>query len=209
MGALLLSACYPEQGLETGVSNLKRNEVHLIRYTHDVNMGTGTEMLPGAEAARLDAFLSLVGVRYGDRIIIDPGAGNGGLARSGLLRRHLLDSGLRAESRSGLYGAPPEAGHARILIERWAVETPQCHSDRASGANWANAPSPTFGCASQAMLGLMVADPSHLTNPADLAPVYSEAATAALARYREALSSGESVGITMSINGLESLTSGN
>ena len=68
----LTSAC--AGGWHEAYSN-KRNNVELVRLTHEVQFAAGAQTLSSAERAELDSFLQGINAGYGDEAWIDAGSG--------------------------------------------------------------------------------------------------------------------------------------
>jgi pilus assembly protein CpaD len=163
--------------------------VEHVNYTFDVTTGPGGLSYP--EQHRLTGWLDTMDLRYGDRISIDDPLAN-------------EDTRAAVEAIAGRYGilmsadAPTtpgnlSAGTARIIITRAKASVPGCpdwssHND----FNPNNATSSNFGCAVNANLAAMVADPEHLirgANGGSATTVMS--ANKAISSYREQKPTGE------------------
>jgi hypothetical protein len=98
---------------------------------------------------------------YGDRISIDDPLSSGATraAVEAVAGRFGLLVGDTAPVTPGMVNA----GTARIIVTRTSAQVPGCPDWSAkSDANFKNATSTNYGCASNANLAAMVADPEHL-----------------------------------------------
>jgi len=175
-------------------TNRSLNSVHQpvvekVNYTLDLNTGSGG--LAYGEARRLTGWFDALGVRYGDRISIDdptqsPAARD---AIANLASRYGL---LLAGEAPATEGYVP-AGSVRVVITRTQASVPGCPDWSAkSDTNFNNALSSNYGCATNANLAAMVANPEDLLhgarNDSDTVVMSSSKAIDA---YREAEPTGK------------------
>lgn len=133
--------------------------VSRTNYTLDVTTNPGGLSLP--EARRLAGWFEAMDLRYGDRISIDDPLSSGATraAVEAVAGRFGLLVGDTAPVTPGMVNA----GTARIIVTRTSAQVPGCPDWSAkSDANFKNATSTNYGCASNANLAAMVADPEHL-----------------------------------------------
>jgi len=133
--------------------------VSRTNYTLDVTTNPGGLSLP--EARRLAGWFEAMDLRYGDRISIDDPLSSGATraAVEAVAGRFGLLVGDTAPVTPGMVNA----GTARIVVTRTSAQVPGCPDWSAkSDANFKNATSTNYGCASNANLAAMVADPEHL-----------------------------------------------
>lgn len=161
-----LGACVPTIAQYTGASEMKRNEVSLVRLKHTVHFAAAQPVLDGLEKDAIEDFLLLNQVGYGDSLSIDLGDT---VAEATMAERwfavyeFLSEYGIRLQADAPITGAAPEQDSGTMIIERYIVTLPTCEKfGLAQGANWANAREANFGCATTSLLGLMVADPGDL-----------------------------------------------
>lgn len=170
---LLLGACGPAD-LPAPVEADHRIAVTTARFDHAVPAGVDEAALAG-----LDAFLARNGVGYGDRIRLDGGRAEDRAA----VAMHLADRLLPAE-----FGAEPgpAAGPVRVAVLRPVAQPPRC-------GNWSGDPTgtthnqgfPPLGCATQANLAAMLADPSDALGGDGLDPANGENPARWVRAYRE------------------------
>ncbi|HEY8603921.1 CpaD family pilus assembly protein [Tsuneonella suprasediminis] len=137
----------------------KQPVVERTNFTFDV--ATGYDGLSIPEQQRLAGWFDAMDLRYGDRVSIDDPQANGATrdAIGQLAARHgiLLSNGAPVTT-----GAVP-MGTARVVITRSTAHVPGCPDWSAkSDANYNNATSPNYGCATNSNLAAMVANPEDL-----------------------------------------------
>lgn len=187
--ALSLGACVaPLAQYTSSSSELKRNEVSMVRLKHTVNFDSGTA-LGATEQAAIEDFLAVNQVGYGDVFSLDLGdVGDPNVLADKwyAVHEYLRTRGIHLEAEAPITGAAPTNGSGVLIVERYIVSTPVCERF-ADGPdpNWGNAPAPWFGCTTTAMLGLMIADPADLIygNP-DAPPDAEKAAKTIRELYR-------------------------
>jgi pilus assembly protein CpaD len=159
--ALLLSACAGTQN--RGLESVHQPVVGRTDYALDLDAGDG-RLAPG-EDARLDGWLRTMRVGYGDRVAIDgtrsPTA-NGEVA--GVLARY----GLLLADEAPVTGNPIAPGNLRIVVSRMRAAVPRCPDwSRNLTNDFEGHTHSNFGCAVNANLAAMVANPADLVRGAD------------------------------------------
>jgi pilus assembly protein CpaD len=155
---LVLSGCGGMPS-NTTIESIHQPVVARTNYTLDINAGPGGISIP--EQRRLAGWFEALDVRYGDRITIDDPMRSGAslAAVAGIAGRHGLLVGEEAPVTSGVVNA----GTIRVIVTRSSAKVPGCPDWSASSeTNLKNATSTNYGCASNANLAAMVADPEHL-----------------------------------------------
>lgn len=187
-----LAGCMPQQSQWAGNETAMRNTVDLVRVAHDVSFDDGANAVSDDEADRLSAFLNETGLDYADRMFIDvPEDKDGNVSEDDKVRAeaviaHLARLGHDVYAKPLPYGAAPEPGTVRIVVERYVVTPPACPDWRQRAyPNYENAPSSNFGCANVTALGLMAADPRDLIEGREYRQTDGGSAAAAVRRYRE------------------------
>lgn len=165
---LVLASCSGAANFADG-DNQKRNEVQMVKIPYMVTFDAESANLSGDSVARLDTFLMRSDVSYGDELSMDfPLNRDGDLSeisqkRMAFMSKHLKERGLHLSSEVTPYGMSPMANQARFLISRYVVTPPTCGNwSQPSTGNYGNAGLQEMGCANQANLGLMVANPRDL-----------------------------------------------
>ena len=159
--AVALTGCAYKPGpdLEAGMAAVNVPVVSRADYVFDAAAPNGS--LAPSEATRLDAWFGSLGFRYGDTVYVDGGP---------------YTEGARAQVAgiAGTYGmmvsegAPVTAGavapgNVRVVVSRSIASVPNCPNwDRPSQPNYNNKMLPNYGCAVNANLAAMVANPEDL-----------------------------------------------
>lgn len=157
-------------------------------YTLDVTTGPGGLSLP--EARRLSGWFEAMDLRYGDRISIDDPLANG--ATMAAVEAVAGRFGMLVSADAPVTPGAVNAGTARIVVTRSSAAVPGCPDWSAkSDANFKNATSSNYGCASNSNLAAMVADPEHLLKGATgKGTTVTMSSTKAIDTYREAKPTG-------------------
>lgn len=185
-----VSACIPSAAQYSGAANEKRNEVRMVRLTHTVQVSDSRYLSEEAITA-LDRFIDEHRVGYGDTLSLDAGDEAAGENDRKAIRSQLLKHGLRLEKNPTIAGALPAEGTVVLVIDRYVVTTPNCSDwSMKSKPNYANAPSPNFGCTTRAILGQMVANPRDLIQGEEYDGPDGSAANRAVEAYRNSGSGG-------------------
>lgn len=186
--ALALSLAGALAGCGGVATNRSLDSVHQpvverTNYTLDVATGAGGLSYP--EQQRLAGWFEALDLRYGDRIAIDDP-----------LQSEATRTAVAAmASRYGLLlndDVPPtqgavSAGSARVVVTRSKAHVPGCPnwSDN-SDFNPNNASSSNYGCATNANLAAMIANPEHLIKGAEGGSnTVVMSSTKAIGAYRE------------------------
>jgi pilus assembly protein CpaD len=161
----------------------KQPVVSRQNFTLDVN--TISSGLPVSEQARLNGWFEAMDLRYGDRVAIEDPGSNPAVtsAINDLAGRYGLIVSTTAPTTTGFL----EPGQARVVITRASAEVPGCPDWSAkSDANYLNATSPGYGCATNSNMAAMVADPQDLLEgkKGDSETVI-QTATKAITTYRD------------------------
>lgn len=175
-------------------SNRQLESVHqpVISRTNfalDVNAGPGGISIP--EQRRLAGWFDALDLRYGDRITVDDPMRSG--ANRAAVEAIAGRYGLLVGSDAPVTPGEVVPGTVRVIVSRSSATVPGCPDWSAkSETNLGNATSSNYGCASNANMAAMVADPEHLLKGASgqsMTTVMSS--TKAIDSYREAKPTGE------------------
>lgn len=190
LACLALASCSGAANFTDG-DNQNRNEVQMIKIPFMVTFGVDSPSLSDESIARLDMFMMRSNVSYGDELSMDFSLNrDGGLSemsrkRMAFMSGHLKERGLRLSAEVTPYGMMPPAGQARFLISRYVVTPPTCGDwSQPSTGNYGNASLQELGCANQASLGLMVANPRDLITGATTRAMDTESAARAVLTFR-------------------------
>ncbi|MEQ8412720.1 MAG: CpaD family pilus assembly protein [Erythrobacter sp.] len=139
--------------------SVKQPVVERNNFTLDVN--TASSGLPISEQQRVNGWFEAMDLGYGDRVSIENPSANPAVTNAvkDLAGRYGLMVSETAPTTEGYL----EPGQARIVITRSEARVPGCPDWSApADANYANATSPNFGCATNSNIAAMVADPEDL-----------------------------------------------
>ena len=188
-------------------SSPKQLEVDRAEYRHGVFFDTDRAEITGIEQDRLLTFLATVEPGARDTIRLEGHAderasdlynlelaSRRAAAVTALLRRHgfedlTVTTSAYGETIPAAAGADPDAWRQNrrvdLVLERYLVTLPACPDwSRQSGTDFANLPHSNFGCATQANLGLMVAEPRDLVRGRTLGPADGTHQAEGIVRYR-------------------------
>ena len=190
LAAIFTSACVNAGVNYTGAEEMMRNEVRHVRLietiTFDANDELGVE-----EQVRVDAFLRINDVHYGDQVSLDTGSADGAGAMRQSMQKFLLSRSINMLDEAPVTGPEPEAGTAILVIDRSVLIPPNC-------SGWSlnqiqgniGATSPGYGCSSQQNLGQMAADPRDLVEGENFEGADVDRASSAVRNYRDGVGSG-------------------
>jgi pilus assembly protein CpaD len=183
--ALLLAGCGTYNG---GLEPAHQPVVQRSDYVLDLQT-TGYGLAPG-ESQRLAGWMQAMDLRYGDRIAIDDGAaGTTGRDEVAAAAGHY---GLMLADRAPVTAGQIAPGTVRVVITRMTATVAGCpdHS-RPAEATFEASTSSNYGCASNANLAAMIADPADLVRGAPGSPITDPATSAkAIGVFRAAAPSG-------------------
>ena len=156
--SMALAAC---GGMPSNRSVYSVKQPVVERSTVALDVTTSPDGLPVAEQRRVAEWFEAMDLRYGDRVSVeDPlGRPETSNAVAELAGRHglLLSDGVPVTA------GELQPGQARVVILRSRASVPGCPDwSGSSDANFANGVSDGYGCANNANLAAMVADPEDL-----------------------------------------------
>lgn len=168
-----------------GLSSFNQPVVQRADYVLEVaDPGPG---LPVAERARLRAWFTSLGLGYGDRVAVESVYGSDP-ARADVARV-AAEYGLLLTETAPVVPGRPEPGAIRVIVSRSFAHVPGCpYADEHTGPT---ATSLNYGCAVNANLAAMIADPNDLVL-GQAGSVTGDPATAvkAIRTYRDAKPTG-------------------
>lgn len=186
--SLALGGCIGGAATNRSLESLHQPVVSRTNFTLDVTTGPGGLSLP--EQRRLAGWFDALDLRYGDRIAIDDPLDSGATraAVEGVAGRYGLLVGGEAPATPGYVNA----GTARVVVTRSTATVPGCPDWSAkSDTNLSNGTSTNYGCASNANLAAMVANPEHLLKgETGTGETVVMSSTKAIDTYREAKPTG-------------------
>ena len=159
--ALLLGACGGTYN--GGVDSVYQPVVERNDYVLDLQTA-GYGLAPG-EAQRLAGWMDSMGLRYGDRVAIDDGAG-GATARKEIAAQ-AEHYGLLLADRAPVTVGQIAPGTVRVVVTRMRASVPGCPDySRTYQPDYAASTTSNYGCATNSNLAAMVADPADLVRGA-------------------------------------------
>ncbi|HEX7850100.1 MAG TPA: CpaD family pilus assembly lipoprotein [Sphingomonas sp.] len=184
--ALMLGGCGT---LNRGVDSIKQPVVSRTDYVFDAQ-STMAGLAPG-EADRVAGWLATMKLRYGDQVSVDDPNPYGSRARAEIAEI-VTGYGLRLSDRAPITSAPMAAGMVRVVLSRATATVPGCPDFTRSGSSeFEGSATSNFGCASNASLAAMVANPLDLVrgqaDPNTTDPITS---ARAINNYRKAAPTG-------------------
>lgn len=181
--ALTLAACGPvNQGLES----VNQPVVQRTDYVFDLDSGS----VGPSESQRLAAWFDALNLRYGDRVSIDDrgGGGNGHEMIALIVARY----GLRLTDTAPITEGSADLRGIRVIVSRSSASVPQCPNwDRGSQPELEGSTMSNFGCATNANLAAMVANPADLVQGAQGTGSDPRTITRAIKTYRDAVPTGK------------------
>ncbi|MFA6122493.1 MAG: CpaD family pilus assembly protein [Sphingomonas sp.] len=185
--ALALSAC-------GGTENRGLESVHqpvVSRTDYAIDVATSPNGLAPGEAQRLAGWMASLRLGYGDQVAIEDASTNSGAVRDDVARE-VSHYGLLVSDDTPLTGAPVAAGMARVVISRMKATVPGCPDFSRSGASeFESNTSSNHGCAINANLAAMVANPADLVRGQTSSGVGDQATSGkAIDSYRKASPTG-------------------
>jgi pilus assembly protein CpaD len=174
-----LAACAAEYSKSEAPAQLRVDGADSRR---ELVFAAGSAYLSPSELRKIDGWVLSGSVRPADRVEI-AAAGPGGLAqqRAGTISRELLRYGVVTQTLA-LDTVP--ANHAIVSIGRYAVTLPDCPNwSQSPAADFTNAYTSNYGCATATNLGLMVASPADLVSGRPLTGTNAQVTVNAVQRY--------------------------
>ncbi len=190
MSPLLLAACdlrlneYVEKAREHQYADLRKpNRVDMVKFNHQVNFDGGKSAPTEAEYARFDAFAQSIKLGYGDEVVLRGAAPYRRDAIASHIKRLGLPVTIRSESGNNEEAA---SNSIKIIISRYVVTPPACPDwSNFDGNDENNTPGTNYGCATDAALGYMVANPRDLVQPQPMGSALSVPQLRTLGNYQQ------------------------
>lgn len=184
--AVLLGGCTGTKN--RGLESVHQPVVSRTDYAFDVNVGP-RGLAPG-ESQRLAGWLASMRLGYGDKVAVDDPTHAS--ATQADVAAQAARFGLLLSDAAPVTGAPLAPGTARVVVSRARAFVPGCPDwSRTSGIEFESNTNSNHGCATNATLAAMVADPMDLVRGASRSGVYDpDQATKAIDIYRKAAPSG-------------------
>lgn len=185
--ALALSAC-------AGTENRGLESVHqpvVSRADYAIDVATSGDGLAPGEAQRLAGWMASLRVGYGDKVAVESGTPSSGGVKDDVARE-ASRYGLLVSDDAPLVGAAVTPGTARIIVSRTKATVPGCPDfSRDSSTEFDANTSSNHGCAINANLAAMVANPVDLVRGQGGSAVADQLASAkAIESFRKAAPTG-------------------
>jgi len=184
--ALMLGGCGT---LNRGVDSIKQPVVTRTDYVFDAQVTAGG-LAPG-ETERVAGWLSAMKLRYGDSVSVDDPNPYGSRAKA-QVAAILAARGMRLADGAPITTAPMASGTVRVIVSRASASVPGCPDFTRSGSSeFEGSSTSNFGCASNANLAAMVADPMDLVRGQEGNGTFdTQASGRAIDTYRKATPTG-------------------
>lgn len=184
---LMLSACdlrLNEHVMKAREGNDLRqaNRVDLVKFNHKVQFDGGKDLPSDTEYDRFDRFISSINLGYGDEVVLVGSARYRREALAAYLERLGLPVSIKVEP-----GTKDErtSNTVEVAVNRHVVTPPACPNwSDFDGNEQRNTPGSNYGCAVDASLGYMIANPRDLIQGQTAGPALSTPLIGAQQRYQ-------------------------
>lgn len=186
--ALALPACVGTEN--RGIESVHQPVVQRTDYAIDVNSGSGG--LDAGERDRLDGWFKSIDLAYGDRVFIDDPVRSD--AARGQVQALIGRRGMTLAGAAPVTAGAVAPGTLRVVVSRSSAHVPGCPDwSRPSSPDFVGSTTSNYGCATNAALAAMVADPMDLVQGREAATAIDPiTASKAIKSYRETLPTGKS-----------------
>ena len=181
---LSVSACGP---VNRGLESANQPVVSRSDYVFDVS-GDGIRADPASEARRIEGWFDALKIGYGDRVSLDDPSHSGD-ARE-LVSALLARRGLLLSDAAPVTSGEIAPGATRIIVSRSSALVDCPNWDRKSQPEFASSTMSNYGCATNANLAAMVANPEDLIQGQNNTDLDSTLASKAIRGYRDAALTG-------------------
>jgi pilus biogenesis lipoprotein CpaD len=185
---LMLSACdlrLNEHVMKAREANDLRqaNRVDMVQFKHQVNFDGGRDLPTDAEYDRFDNFIKSIQLGYGDEVTLIGSAQYRREAMAAYLERLGIPVTIKLEA-----GTKDElaSNTVQVAVSRYVVTPPACPNwSNFDGNENRNTPGSNYGCAVDAGLGYMVANPRDLVQGQTPGPALSVPLLNAQKKYQQ------------------------
>lgn len=183
--ALALPACGT---VNRGLESVHQPVVQRTDYVIDL-ASSGDRLAPG-ESERLEGWFRSIDLSYGDRVSVDdPSGGYGARADvDGLLSRR----GMSVLRNAPVTPGAIQPGSVRVVVSRATASVPGCPDwSRPAAPEFVGSTRSNYGCANNAALAAMVADPTDLIQGREAGTALDTAVSSKAIRvYRDTVPTG-------------------
>ncbi len=181
--ALALGGCGP---VNRGLGSANQPVVSRTDYVLDVS-GDALRSGSAAEAARVDAWFSALGLGYGDRVTIDDPARSADEGVRDAVAGVLAHHGLLLSDATPVTAGQIAPGAVRVVVSRSVAAVPDCPNwHRQSQPELASSTMSNYGCATNTNLAAMIANPEDLVRGASSDATDTRSVNKAIGAYRSA-----------------------
>ena len=175
-----LAAC---GGMSTNPTMYSAHQPVVERSSMVLDVATSADGLPVAEQRRIADWFETVDLRYGDRVSLSDPRGNANTREA--VARLAGRYGLLVSDESPVDATGLVPGQARVVIVRSRASVPGCPDwSAASDATLTNGLSSNYGCATNANMAAMIANPEDLIEGQKGSPdTYINTSTAPIIAY--------------------------
>lgn len=183
--ATTLSACGVGQ-MNRSVNSVHQPVVERATYAIDLNIDPRQGIMP-AELQRLDQWMAMMDIGYGDKVALDFGGGYGNKAAEEAITGVAARRGLLLAANAPVTGQPFVPGTVRVVVTRSMASVPGCPDwSKKSESEFWGATHTNYGCATNANMAAMVADPEDLVRGRDAGENNARAGVRAVQDFYEA-----------------------
>ncbi len=187
---LVLTGCMGNGPGNRSLDSVHQPVVSVNNYVFDADASSG--ILSPTETRRVSDWLDALQVAYGDQVSIDDSAASGNTrAARDTIAMLLARKGLLLAPNAPVTGGAINAGNIRVVVTRSSARVPGCPDwSTHSATDFHNTTTSNYGCASNANLAAMVANPTDLVHGQTTTGNDPLAASRAINAYRAATPTG-------------------
>jgi len=186
---LTASACAPTGQPLSATNNPSLYSVHqpvVERSDFVLDLSTSADRVPQSEIDRLHAWFDSIGLSYGDRIFVDEPRDYASPGARDDVSRAVAEYGLLVSDGAPVLNGTIQPGTIRVITSRATASVPGCPVWGNAASEATTLTSSNYGCAMNANLAAMVANPEDLVLGEDGSTRGSATtATRAIRTYRE------------------------
>ena len=158
------------------------NRVDLVQYRHEIKFDGGKNLPNDAEYDRFDTFMKSIQLGYADEVVLRGSAA----FRRNAMASYIQHLGIPAEIQSEPGTKDELASNTiSVVVSRYVVTPPACPNwSNFDGNENRNTPGSNYGCATDANLGYMIANPRDLVQGRIPDPGDSKPLIGGLQRYQ-------------------------
>lgn len=159
------TACAPNRGELTVANNPSLYSMHqpvVQRTDFVIDLQVSGDSVAPSELQRLDAWLQSIDAGYADRISVDEAPGYESPAARGDIAGVAARYGLLLSEGAPVLNGTVDPGSIRVIASRATAHVPGCPDWAENGSMPTTNTSSNFGCATNANLAAMIANPQDL-----------------------------------------------